>query len=42
MREELRAKMLRNAQEGSYYLNPDEGFLEELIDGLAMNEERFG
>ncbi|MFQ6106923.1 MAG: ferredoxin-thioredoxin reductase catalytic domain-containing protein [Thermoplasmata archaeon] len=34
--------MRRDAEESSYFLNPDEEFLDELIGGLVANEERYG
>ncbi|HUU76588.1 MAG TPA: ferredoxin-thioredoxin reductase catalytic domain-containing protein [Methanoregulaceae archaeon] len=32
----------KDAEEGGYFLNPDENFTLNLIGGLMVNEERFG
>jgi len=31
-----------DAKSRGYYLNPDEGFLKDLLEGLKKNEERYG
>ena len=35
-------EMQQNAEENGYYLCPDKELLDDLIAGLAMNEERYG
>jgi ferredoxin-thioredoxin reductase catalytic subunit len=35
-------RMKKNAEENGYFLCPDEGLLQDLIDGIAKNEERYG
>ena len=42
VKEALYARLRREAEEGGYYLNPDEEFTLELVESLAANEERFG
>ncbi|MEI7833067.1 MAG: ferredoxin-thioredoxin reductase catalytic domain-containing protein, partial [bacterium] len=39
---ELYARLLREAEEGGYRLNPDEEFVKELVAGLLANEARYG
>ncbi len=31
-----------DARSGGYFLNPDEAFLKDLLEGLTVNEERYG
>jgi ferredoxin-thioredoxin reductase catalytic subunit len=38
----VRTRALSDAEAYGYHLNPDKGFLDDLIEGLARNEERFG
>ncbi len=40
--EELYRKLLKVAQEGGYYLNPDKDFTIGLLRGLLKNESRYG
>jgi ferredoxin-thioredoxin reductase catalytic subunit len=35
-------KIKKDAEAGSYYLNPDISFAQELIAGLLVNEKRYG
>jgi ferredoxin-thioredoxin reductase catalytic chain len=35
-------KLFREAEEGSYHLNPDVPFTRNLVRGLIINEKRFG
>ncbi|MBM3705253.1 MAG: ferredoxin:glutaredoxin reductase [Actinobacteria bacterium] len=35
-------KLKKDAQDGGYYLNPDENFTKELARGLLTNEVRYG
>ncbi len=35
-------KMQKNAEENGYYLTPDKDLLDDLIRGLAKNEDRYG
>jgi ferredoxin-thioredoxin reductase catalytic chain len=35
-------KLKREAEAGGYYLNPDTDFVRMLIEGLLINEERYG
>ncbi len=42
MKEEMLARMQRNAEESSCYLNPGKEFLDDLVSGLVTNEERYG
>lgn len=35
-------KLKREAEEGGYFLNPDEEFTKSLIEGLLINQERYG
>lgn len=38
----LREKLDREAEEGGYHLNPDVGFVNDLMRGLLVNEGRYG
>jgi ferredoxin-thioredoxin reductase catalytic chain len=38
----LYEKLESEAETGGYHLNPDEGFTLELVEGLAVNIERYG
>lgn len=40
--EEVRQRAENDAKTYGYYLNPDPKFLEELLEGLRQNEERYG
>ncbi|OGS23219.1 MAG: ferredoxin:glutaredoxin reductase [Elusimicrobia bacterium RIFOXYA2_FULL_39_19] len=40
--EKLYQKLKKDAQASGYYLNPDETFTKELIEGLLINEKRYG
>jgi ferredoxin-thioredoxin reductase catalytic subunit/rubredoxin len=40
--EELFRKLLAEAAEGGYYLNPDEEFTRELVESLIVNIDRYG
>jgi ferredoxin-thioredoxin reductase catalytic subunit len=42
LKEEILSRMQRDAQENSCFLNADEEFLDDLMSGLATNEERYG
>ncbi|MFQ5909210.1 MAG: ferredoxin-thioredoxin reductase catalytic domain-containing protein [Thermoplasmata archaeon] len=42
MRKDMLERMERNAQESSCFLNPDREFVDDLINGLVTNEERYG
>jgi ferredoxin-thioredoxin reductase catalytic subunit len=35
-------KMKKNAEDNGYFICPDESLLDDLMDGLATNEDRFG
>ncbi|MEO0131125.1 MAG: ferredoxin-thioredoxin reductase catalytic domain-containing protein [candidate division WOR-3 bacterium] len=35
-------KLKKEAEEGGYFLNPDEEFTKSLIEGLLINQERYG
>jgi len=35
-------RLRREAESGGYHLNPDEEFVKELIEGILINEERYG
>ncbi len=39
--EELFRKLLTEAREGGYYLNPDEEFTKELVESLIVNIDRY-
>ena len=39
--EELFRKLLAEAKEGGYYLNPDEEFTRELVESLIVNIDRY-
>jgi ferredoxin-thioredoxin reductase catalytic subunit len=38
----LYAVLDRDAKSGGYHLNPDVGFTRELVEGLLVNEQRYG
>ncbi|MFH0975291.1 MAG: ferredoxin-thioredoxin reductase catalytic domain-containing protein [Spirochaetota bacterium] len=38
----LEQKLLADAKSGGYFLNPDAGFVRELVESLLINEERYG
>ncbi len=38
----LSLRLRREAESGGYHLNPDEEFVKELIEGILINEERYG
>jgi ferredoxin-thioredoxin reductase catalytic chain len=38
----VRQRAQNDAQTYGYYLNPDPGFLQDLLEGLKTNEERYG
>lgn len=40
--EDVRKRSERDARAHGYYLNPDADFLEDLLEGLKRNEERYG
>jgi ferredoxin-thioredoxin reductase catalytic chain len=40
--EEVRRRAESDARTYSYYLHPDPGFLNDLLEGLKRNEERYG
>lgn len=40
--QETRRRAESDARSRGYYINPDEPFLKDLIDGLTVNEERYG
>ncbi|MEM3578345.1 MAG: ferredoxin-thioredoxin reductase catalytic domain-containing protein [Candidatus Bathyarchaeia archaeon] len=40
--EEIRRRAESDAKTHGYYLNPNEEFLKELLEGLKRNEERYG
>ncbi|MEM2106027.1 MAG: ferredoxin-thioredoxin reductase catalytic domain-containing protein [Candidatus Bathyarchaeia archaeon] len=40
--EEVRRRAENDAKTHGYYLNPNEEFLKELLEGLKRNEERYG
>jgi len=40
--ERLHAKLRREAEAGGYRLNPDEAFTRDLVEGLLVNEKRYG
>jgi len=40
--ERVRQRAESDAKTSGYYLNPDQGFLNNLLDGLKRNEERYG
>ncbi|MDP1086193.1 ferredoxin-thioredoxin reductase catalytic domain-containing protein, partial [Klebsiella pneumoniae] len=41
-REELRAELEKEMKGRGYYFNPDESFTLDLLEGLLVNEERYG
>lgn len=40
--EELYATLKEEGEKAGYFLNPDQAFVRELLEGLLVNEERFG
>ena len=38
----LYRRLTREAEAGGYHLNPDAGFTKELIEGILVNDERYG
>jgi len=40
--EDLYEKIKKQAEGSGYHLNPDAGFSKSLIEGLTINEERYG
>lgn len=40
--DELYNRLNREAEQGGYYLNPDVEFTKDLINGLLVNEQRYG
>jgi ferredoxin-thioredoxin reductase catalytic subunit/rubredoxin len=40
--DQVMAQLKREAEEGGYHLNPDEDFTRMLVDGLLVNEQRYG
>lgn len=38
----LYRRLTREAEAGGYHLNPDAGFSKELIEGILVNDERYG
>lgn len=42
LRDEIFEYVKKDAEENGYYLCPDEDLLEDLIDGLVENKERYG
>jgi len=40
--EHVQSRAESDARSRGYYLNPDENFLRDLLDGLKKNEERYG
>ncbi|HHS50921.1 MAG TPA: ferredoxin:glutaredoxin reductase [candidate division Zixibacteria bacterium] len=40
--DELLEKLRREASEGGYFLNPDEDFTRELVEGILVNIDRYG
>jgi len=40
--EHVRRRAESDARSRGYYLNPDESFLKDLLEGLKKNEERYG
>ena len=40
--QELYEKLDREAQESGYFLNPDQEFVLDLMQGILINEERYG
>ncbi len=40
--DKLHQKLKSEADEGGYHLNPDLDFTKELVEGLMVNEERYG
>jgi ferredoxin-thioredoxin reductase catalytic subunit len=40
--EKVRQRAEKDAERNSYFLNPDQDFLQDLLEGLEQNEERYG
>ncbi len=40
--EDTIAQLRRDAEDGGYHLNPDEDFVTLLVEGLLVNQERYG
>ncbi|MBD3235877.1 MAG: ferredoxin:glutaredoxin reductase [Candidatus Eisenbacteria bacterium] len=40
--ERLHERLAREAEEGGYHLNPDREFTRDLVEGLLVNERRYG
>jgi len=40
--ERLHKKLYQEAEQGGYHLNPDIEFTQDLVEGLLINEERYG
>ena len=40
--DEIYNRLNREAEQGGYYLNPDVEFTKDLINGLLVNEQRYG
>ena len=40
--DKLYARLVKEAESGGYYLNPDTSFTRELVKGLLINEKRYG
>jgi ferredoxin-thioredoxin reductase catalytic subunit/rubredoxin len=40
--DELHARLLKDAEESGYHLNPDTGFTKDLVRGLVINQKRYG
>ncbi len=40
--QETKRRVESDARSGGYFLNPDEAFIRDLLDGLTVNEERYG
>ena len=38
----MHARLAKDAKQGGYYLNPDIDFVKGLINGLIVNERRYG
>jgi ferredoxin-thioredoxin reductase catalytic subunit len=41
-KETILEKMKKNAEDNGYFICPDKALLDDLIDGLAKNEDRYG
>ena len=40
--EKVKQRAEKDAQRNGYFLNPDQDFLQDLLEGLKQNEERYG